>query len=391
MIQGFKAMGEPKATVSTVKAASDDWTAELSAVGSLRAVRGVNLSTEVSGLVRSINFTSGDEVKAGATLMRLVDDADLASQRSLEATANLAKITYMRDLKQLEGEAISQSQVDTDLGNLQSALANVSQQAALVAKKTIKAPFDGRLGISTVNPGQYINPGDTIVTLQQLDPIYADFSLPQQALAQLKVGQTVNAVSDSFPGLQFSGTISAISPLVDTNTRNVSVQATLKNPDRKLLPGMFASVKVVSGTPQKFITLPQTAVTYNPYGETVYLVVPRGQETADDPNKPLELRQNEALNKADAEQKARDSGKAAAVAAAPAEAPKQDGPQPLVARQVFIETGATRGDQVAVVKGLKEGDEVVTSGQLKLKNGMLVIVNNSVMPSDDPNPKPLDQ
>lgn len=390
MIQGFKAQGEPSATISTVKAGTQEWTEELSAVGSLRAVRGVNLATEVSGLVRSIHFASGDEVKAGETLMRMVDDADLASQRSLEAAAALAEIVYKRDQEQYAAEAIAKSQLDSDRGNLDSARANVAQQAALVAKKTIKAPFAGRLGISTVNPGQYINPGDTIVTLQQLDPIYVDFSLPQQTLGQLKVGQTVNAVSDSFPGRTFTGSISAISPLVDTGTRNVSVQATLANPQHQLLPGMYASLKIVSGTPQRFVTLPQTAITYNPYGETVYVVVPRGQEGADDPNKPAELRQSEALAKIDAERKAKETP-AKGDAAKPAEAQPSSGAPTLVARQVFVVTGATRGDQVSIVKGVNEGDEVVTSGQLKLKSGLKVVVNNTVQPTDDPKPTPQEQ
>ena len=393
MIDGFKAQGEPKSVVSTLKAASADWQPELAAVGSLRAVRGVDLSTEVSGLVRTINFKSGDEVKAGTLLMQMVDDSDVASLKALQATAELNQIILQRDLKQLEAEAIAQSQVDTDRGNLKSSYAQVAQQQALVAKKAIRAPFDGKLGITTVNPGQYINPGDTIVTLQQLDPIYVDFTLPQQSLSQLKNGQAIRATSDSVPGLDFDGTISAINPLVDTATRNVKLQATIRNPDKKLLPGMFANVKIATGEPRRYITLPQTAVTYNPYGETVYVLVPRGQENADDPNKPDALKQSQALDKSESELKAKQAaaskdGKDAKAGATPADAKQPDGPPPMVARQVFIEVGPTRGDQVAVLKGLKEGDEVVTSGQLKLKNGMLVIVNNDVQPANDAHPTP---
>jgi membrane fusion protein (multidrug efflux system) len=391
MIDGFKAQGEPKAVVSTIKATSDDWQPQLAAVGSLRAVRGVDLSTEVSGLVKSINFKSGDEVKAGKTLMQMVDDSDVASLRSLQATVDLAQITYTRDQQQLAAEAIAKSQVDTDLGNLKSAKANVAQQAALVAKKSIRAPFDGQLGITTVNPGQYINPGDVIVTLQQLDPIYVDFTLPQQALSQVKTGQHIKAVSDSLPGVDFDGVITAVNPIVDTATRNIKLLGTIKNPDKKLLPGMFANVRLATGSSTRYITLPQTAVTYNPYGETVYVLVPRGQENADDPNKPEAMKQAQALDKADADLKAQQSaaiGKDKKAADKPADTSKQDGPPPMVARQVFIEVGPTRGDQVAVLKGLKEGDEVVSSGQLKLKNGMLVIVNNSVLPANDPNPAP---
>jgi len=391
LIAGFKAQGEPKAVVSTIVAASDDWHPELSAVGSLRAVRGVDLSTEVAGLVRSVNFTSGDEIKAGKSLLQLVDDSDLASLHALQATAELSEITYKRDQAQYEGEAIAKSQLDTDLGNLKAARANVAQQAALVAKKSIRAPFDGRLGITTVNPGQYINPGDVIVTLQQLDPIFVDFTMPQQSLPILKTGQTIKASSDSLPGVTFTGTISAINPIVDTATRNIKLVATIKNPGKKLLPGMFANVKIATGETQRYITLPQTAVTYNPYGETVFVLVPRGQENAPDPNKPVALAQTQALDKAEAELKAKqaaDAAKDKKADAVAAEAPKSDGPAPMVAKQVFIEVGPTRGDQVAVLKGLKEGDVVVSSGQLKLKNGMLVIVNNSVLPSNDANPTP---
>jgi membrane fusion protein (multidrug efflux system) len=394
MIDGFKAKGEPKAVVSTIKATLEDWQPELAAVGSLRAVRGVDLSTEVSGLVKTINFKSGDEVKAGALVMQMVDDSDVAALHALQATAELNQITLQRDLKQLEAEAIAQSQVDTDRGNLKSAYAQVAQQQALVLKKSIRAPFAGKLGITTVNPGQYINPGDVIVTLQQLDPIYVDFTLPQQALSQVQVGQRIKAVSDSVPGVDFDGTISAVNPIVDTATRNIKLLATIQNPDKKLLPGMFANVKLATGDSKRYITLPQTAVTYNPYGETVFVLVPRGQENADDPNKPEALKQKQALDQADTQLKAQQAAAQAkkdgktADAQKPADAPKTDGPPPMVARQVFVEVGPTRGDQVAVLKGLKEGDEVVTSGQLKLKNGMLVIVNNSVLPANNPNPTP---
>lgn len=389
MFAGFAKQGEPKFAVTTAKAASEDWQPELSAVGALRAARGADLSTEVSGLVRSVEFASGDDIKAGKVLMRLVDDSDIASLKALQATADLAAITLKRDKAQLEAEAIAQAQVDSDSGNLKSAQANVAQAAALVAKKTLRAPFDGRLGISTTQPGQYINPGDVIVTLQQLDPIYVDFTLPQQSLSMLSVGQTVSARSDSLPGKDFQGTISAINPVIDTATRNVKVQATIRNPEKRLLPGMFATVKIASGGKQRYITLPQTAVTYNPYGETVYVIVPRGQENAPDPNKPEEIKRSEALGKIDAEQKAKDQEAAGKKPQQQQQKPpQQDGPPPLVARQLFVEVGPTRGDQVAVVKGLKEGDEVVTSGQLKLKNGAAVTVNNAVLPANNPAPKP---
>ncbi|GAC1634088.1 MAG: efflux RND transporter periplasmic adaptor subunit [Nevskia sp.] len=397
-IAGFAAMPEPQSAVSTQKARMMDWSSELAAVGSLRAVRGVDLSTEVAGLVRSMNFQSGQEVKEGQPLLQLIADSDTAKLASLQAAADLAEINYKRDQLQVDAEAISKSQLDTSASTLRSAKAQVAEQAALVAKKTIRAPFPGRLGISTVNRGQYLNPGDKIVTLQQLDPIYVDFNLPQQSLPQIGVGQKVSATTDSFPGAAFDGEISAVNPTIDTDTRNVRIQATLRNPQRKLLPGMFSNVKVTVGRGQRYLTLPQTAVTYNPYGETVFVVVRRGEENTPDPNMPAVLAKNQALDKIDADQHAADAAKLAAAkgeqpkAAAPAAAPADpNAPPVLVARQVFVTTGPTRGDQVAILSGLKEGDEVVTTGQIKLKNGTRVNVNNSVTPSFDAAPTPQEQ
>lgn len=381
-IAGFATAGEPQSAVSTTQVDYQDWQTELNAVGSLRAVRGVDLATEVSGLVRSVDFTSGANVRAGARLLQLVSDSDSARLESLEASAELAETTYKRDQLQLEAEAISQSQLDTSSLTLKNARAQVAEQAALVAKKELRAPFAGRLGITTINPGQYLNAGDKIVTLQQFDPIYFDFSLPQQALAQLATGQKVSVTSDSFPELVFHGAITAIDPVVDADTRNVKVQATLKNPDRKLVPGMFANVTIAIGEPRRYLTLPQTAVTFNPYGQTVFVVVIRGAENAPDPNEPAALAKTEALDKIDAGLRAGN-----APAAAP---PASAAPPPQVARQVFVITGPTRGDQIAVLSGVRQGDEVVTSGQLKLKNGTRVSINNAILPTFDPAPKPAD-
>jgi len=389
LIQGFKAQGEPKFTVSTQLAQYQDWSPELSAVGSVRAVRGVDVTGEVGGLVQTISFKSGDDIKSGATLVQLLADSDIAKLNTLQAAAELAEVNYKRDQQQFAAEAISRSQLDNSALTLKGAKAQVAEQAALVAKKTIRAPFAGHLGISTLNPGAYLNAADKIVTLQQLDPVYVDFTLPQQALSQLKNGLKVAAVSDSFPDTTFSGEISAINPIVDADTRNVRIQATLHNPKHLLLPGMFTSVRVTVGAPQRYLTLPQTAVTFNPYGETVFVVVHRGEENQPDPNKPAALQQSEALAKADAELKAKPDAKTEAAPAAAA--PASSEPPPQVARQVFVTTGATRGDQIAITSGLAEGDEVVTSGQLKLKNGARVVINNSVAPSNSPDPKPVDQ
>jgi membrane fusion protein (multidrug efflux system) len=334
----------PPATVSTTVAAFDDWQPQLEAVGSLRAVNGADLAFEVPGIVEEIHFNSGDEVKAGTELIKLRDDEDVSKLHSLQAVVDLAVITYQRGMKQLPSQTISQAAVDADKSELDAARANVAEQQALIDKKVIRAPFDGRLGIRAVDLGQYLAAGTTVVTLQSLDPIYVDFFLPQQALDQIRIGQAVSAKVDTYPGQLFAGEISAIEPKVDSASRNVRVRATLKNPDHRLLPGMYATVDIATGDPQRFVTLPQTAITFNAYGNTVYIV---------------------------------DKGEAGA-----------DGQPRLTVRQSFVKTGETRGDQIAVLDGVKEGETVVTAGQLKLRNGAAVAVNNAVQPSADANPTP---
>jgi membrane fusion protein (multidrug efflux system) len=349
-------------TVSTVEVQKMQWQSQFTAVGTLNPVRGADLSTEVAGLVRTVHFKSGQDVKAGALLVELNADSDIALLHSAEAAAAQAATVLKRDQAQLAIQAVSQAQIDADTNDLKAKRAQVEQQAALVAKKSIRAPFAGRLGITALNPGQYVNAGDKLVTLQTLDPIYVDFSLPQQQLAGLAVGQVVNLSVDTFPGQAFTGKINAISPKVDSATRNVQVEATVANPKQMLLPGMFANVKIDIGGTQERLTLPSTAVTYNPYGSTVYVVK---QAEAPKPG-------------------------AAAAPGAPAPVPATDaqGKPQLVAQQVFVETGPTRGDQIAIVKGLEAGQVVVSSGQNKLKNGTPVTVDNTVQPTNDPNPKP---
>jgi membrane fusion protein (multidrug efflux system) len=265
----------------------------------------------------------------------------MAQLRALMAEANLAALTYHRDLIQYQAQAIGRAQLDTDIANLKSTREQEGAQAALVAKKTIRAPFRGRLGITTVNPGQYLNPGDPIVTLESVDPIYVDFRVPEDELAHVTVGQTVHLGVDAFPGKTFEGKITSIDPLVDSSTRNFEAEATIRNPEHKLLPGMFVRTMVDAGETERYLTLPQTAVAYNPYGETVYLV----------------------------------------------RKPAKAGAHPT-AELVFVTLGPTRGDQVAVVKGLEAGDAVVSSGQMKIKNGSPLVVNNSVLPLNEPNPTP---
>jgi membrane fusion protein (multidrug efflux system) len=348
MIKKFMAqMAAPPQTISTSKASYDEWQSKIEAVGSLRAVKGADLSLEVAGVVDTISFNSGDDVQEGALLLKLRDDDDVAKLASLQATAQLNQINYERDLKQFKINAVSQATLDTDAANLKNAKAQVAQQQAILDKKTLRAPFAGHIGIRSVDVGQYLGPGTAIVTLQALDPIYLDFFIPQQYVDRMKLKQTVSVHVDAFPDQVFTGEISAVNPKVDASSRNVQIRATLPNPDRRLLPGMYATVDIPTGAPQKLITLPQTAITYSPYGDTVYVVEQNGQDA--------------------------------------------NGPK-LVARQTFVTTGATRGDQVAVVKGIKEGDTIVTAGQLKLHNGSTVLVNNTITPTADAAPSvPLDR
>ena len=349
MIKKFMASNAvPSATVTSAVASYQQWQPQLSAVGSLRAVRGVDVTTEVAGLVREIPFNSGQEVKAGQVLVRLNDDSDRAQLASLQASAELAQTVYKRDKAQFDIQAIAKAQLDADAADLKSKRAQVDQQAALVDKKTIRAPFAGRVGITTVNPGQYINPGDAIVTLQAIDPIYADFYLPQQQLGQLQVGQSIVVDTNAYSSRTFDGKIRSINPRVDNTTRNVQIEATVDNRERKLLPGMYANVKIDAGNVERYLTLPQTAITYNPYGATVFVVKPGEHKDAQGKVMPI-------------------------------------------AQQVFVTPGPTRGDQVAILKGIVEGTQVVTSGQLKLKNGTPLVIDNRVQPADSPNPTPQEQ
>jgi membrane fusion protein, multidrug efflux system len=348
MIKKFmSAMPVPPQTVSTVTAAVQEWQPQIEAVGSLRAVNGADLAFEVSGIVKDLHFNSGDDVAAGDILVTLRAEEDTAKLAALQATAALSEIVHQRDQEQFKIKAVSQATLDTDAANLKNAKAQVTEQQAVVAKKTLRAPFAGHLGVRAVDIGQYISAGTTVVTLQALDPIYADFFLPQQVLNQIRLEQTVTIKIDTYPSQDFAGTITAINPKIDPATRNVQVRATLKNPDRRLLPGMYASVNVAAGDRQRYVTIPQTAVTYNPYGETVYIVDDKGKDP--------------------------------------------QGQSQLIARQIFVTAGLRRGDQVAILSGVEEGQSVVTAGQMKLHNGSLLTIDNSIRPTADANPIPIDQ
>jgi len=341
MSKGFPT--PPPTAVATAMAEFTEWQPQIQVVGSFKPVRGADLSVEVAGIVEQVNFDSGGDVQAGAPVIKLRDSDDVAKLRTLEAQRDLAQTNFNRDKAQLDRMLISQAQFDVSAANLQQLQAQVAEQQAIIAKKTLRAPFAGHLGIRAVNAGQYIAPGTVVVTLQALDPIFLDFFLPQQVLDRVKVGMPVGVRVDTYPQDTFAGRITTIDPKVDPSTRNVAVRATLPNRDRRLLPGMFATVEIQTGTPMRYITLPQTAITFNPYGNVVYRLV-------------------EETNK--------------------------EGKQSLIARQTVVTTGQSRGDQIAVLSGLNEGDLIVSAGQTKLQNGVPVVVNNAVQPSNDPNPQP---
>lgn len=330
-------------TVSTVIAATTTWQSYIDALGSVRAVRGADLSPQVAGVVDKIHIESGTDVPAGAVLLTLKPNDDPAKLEQLQAQAELAAITLKRDQEQLAAQAISQATVDSDTSSLKSARAQVVAQQALIEEKLVRAPFAGTLGLRQVDEGQFLAAGTTVVTLQALDPIYIDFYVPQQSLAHLKVGQAVSATVDAYPGATFKGKVTSISSKVDASSRNVQARASFANVDRRLVPGMYANVEIANGDATSQVTLPQSAITYNPYGNTVFLVERSG---------------------ADKEH------------------------QSLTVKQRFVKLGDTRGDQVAITEGVAAGDEVVSAGQLKLRNGAPVTINNKIVPPSEANPTP---
>ncbi len=340
--QFYAAKRNQPITVSATKAAYQEWQPTLNSTGSLRAIRGVNVTSELGGTVQIIHFTPGAEVKQGDLLVTLNIDADVALLQALQASAEIAAINYKRDRAQYGIKAVSRAQLDADISTLKNAQALVDQQAATVAKKVIHAPFSGKLGVSQVNPGQFLNPGDPIVTLQALDPIWIDFFLPQQNLRQVALGQKVTLIADTYPDRGFTGKITTINPIVDQNTRNFQIEATIENPKHELLPGMFGTVTIDTGKPVHYLTLPQSAIVFNPYGDLVFIVNSVGKDKRGNPV--------------------------------------------LTVEQRFVTVGDRRGNQIAILNGLKEGDEVVSSGQIKLRNGSNIVINNTVVPSDDPAP-----
>ncbi|UFS71943.1 efflux RND transporter periplasmic adaptor subunit [Geomonas sp. RF6] len=341
MIDQGKKFVPPPETVTTAVVKGEEWESALTAVGSLTAVQGVTVAAEMAGKVVKIGFQPGQSIERGALLVSQDTSSEEAQLAAAVAQARLTRTTLERDNKMLAVKIISQADHDTAVAGHEQAVAQADNVRATINKKNIKAPFSGRLGIRQVNLGQMLREGDPVVTLQSLDPIFADFSLPQQQLAQLRTGQTVQVTCDAVPGAQLTGKITAINPLVDAESRNVKVQATVSNRGERLRPGMFVNVAVGLPVRQKVLVIPATAVLYAPYGDSVFLVV-------DDPKKR--------------------GGK--------------------VLRQQFVRLGEHRGDFVAVASGVKEGDTVVTTGVFKLNNGQSVLVDNRLAPPFSAKPKP---
>ena len=344
----------PATAVTTSVVRPTEWQPLLPAIGSLEAVQGTTVSADLAGIVTEIDFESGKTVKAGDILVRLVTDQEQASLDAALANRDLMVYSLRRAKELRDKNANSQSDYDTAEANERQGEANVANAKAAIQRKTIRAPFDGVLGIRKVSLGQYLHEGDPVVPLQALDPIYVDFSLPQQNMRDFQVGSEVRMRTDATGPEEFTGKINAINPLVDAATRNFQVQATISNKEAKLRPGMFANVDVVlNRANDTVLPVVSSAIQYAPYGNSVFVVV-RNMELPKDATVP--------------------------------NAPK-DKPY-LGVRQQFVHTGQTKGDFVAITSGLKDGDEVVTSGVFKLQNGSAVLINNSVKPEAETHPKP---
>ncbi|MGB8166285.1 MAG: efflux RND transporter periplasmic adaptor subunit [Chthoniobacteraceae bacterium] len=342
MAMGAK-FAPPPAAVTTVIVRAQTWQPVLNAVGSLKAVQGVTISTDLAGIVSEIAFESGTPVKKGALLVKLDTQQEEAQLRSAEARLELARTDIQRKRDLVQKKAIAVSELDTAQSQLAQTAADVEEMKALVARKQLTAPFDGLVGIRQVNLGQYLNPGAAIVPLQSLDPIYVEFSLPQQHIEAIAVGKKLRISASGVTGDRFDGEITAIDSRVDEATRNVMIQGTMKNAEHKLKPGMFVDVEVLLPEKAGVLAIPSSSIAYAPYGDSVYVVK--------DTQMP-------------------------------------DGKAAKEVQQKFVKLGPKRGDQVSVLSGLTAGDEVVSSGIFRLRPGAAVQVNNSVQPGNELNPNP---
>jgi len=338
-----KSYAPPPETVSTATAKEEKWQDTLSAVGSISAVQGVTITAEIPGIIREIPFESGAVVNQGDVLVKFDISSEEAQLRALEAQVEWAQTNFTR-MKSLRTEnTVSQAELDQAETSVKQMVANADNVRATIAKKIIRAPFAGRLGIRQVNVGQYLEAAKPIVSLQSLTPVFGDFSLPQQDLARIKTGLQVRVLSDAYPGKTFTGTLTAINPDLDPVTRSIKLQATFDNKEQLLRPGMFARMEVAFPEVKPVLAIPATAVLSAPYGDSVYVV-------------------ESATNAAGG----------------------------LVVRQQFVRVDRSRGDFVSVVSGLKAGERVVSSGMFKLRNGMAVVENNEIAPKSDKKPNPSD-
>jgi membrane fusion protein (multidrug efflux system) len=342
MAQGAAFQMPPEA-VTTIVTRREEWSATHGAIGTLAAVQGVTVSADLPGIVEEIRFDSGRRVRAGELLVRLDTSQERAQLAAAEAQRNLAKLNLERMRQLRDKNVIAPAELDRGTAEYEQAEARVGEIRATIERKHIRAPFTGVLGIRQINLGQYLTAGSPVVPLQSLDPTYVNFSVPQQDVGQLRVGATVHVSAESVAVGLLTGKITAINSLVDEATRNVQVQATLANPRGTLRAGMYADVQVDLGSREQVIALPASAVSYAPYGNSVFVV---------------------------------------------AEIKGPDGKAYRGVQQRFVKLGSGRGDQVAIVSGLEPGEEVVTSGVFKLRNGASVLVNNEVRPANDPAPEP---
>ena len=345
MAAQFAAMQPPPEAVTTIVAERNEWPNTLAAIGTVAAVQGVTVSADLPGVVDRIAFDSGRTAREGDVLAELDTRQEQAQLTAAEAELELARLTFERMKGLIAHDAVSRAEFDAAAAAQKQAEAKIREIRATIARKTIRAPFSGMLGIRAVNLGQYLTSGSPIVPLQSLDPIYVNFGVPQQDAGQIRPGRRVRITAADLGGLEFAGRITAIDSVVDQATRNVTVQATLANPSGKLRPGMFVQAQVLLGAAQPVVALPASAISYAPYGDSVFIVTDLKNE---------------------------------------------EGRTYRGVRQQVVKLGGSRGDQVAVLSGIEPGEEVVTSGVFKLRNGAAVQINNEVQPANSRAPKPED-
>ena len=361
MIGEFMAkMVPPPATVTAEAAKTESWIDRVRAIGTLVAIEGVDIAPQVGGIVTDYFFDSGRDVAKGDKLVKLdtsVEEADLADNK---ATLQQANLDFERHSKLVKTSAVSQAALDATIAKRDSAAAAVQKVEAIIAQKTITAPFAGRLGLRRMEKGQYMSPGQAMVWLQALDPIWVDFPVPEANIGKFTIGSAIELTAEAYPGQLFKGEVEAFDAKLGQDTRTLMVRARVPNPDRKLLPGMFANVAVLAGSAKEFVTVPRTAVTYGLYGDSVWVVKESTPEPAANPAPTASAEPVASAIAADA----------TPTGSVPAE-PK------LTAERRFVRVGPTEGDRVAILEGVKDGEQVVTSGQLKLQPGATIKVDNS--------------